>query len=71
MSFTAQTKPGFVTDWSSSTSYIVGDKAKINFDIYTCILNHTNNTPPNGTYWTLQNKKTALPASSFTKTAKP
>lgn len=39
--------------WSSAVSYVVGNQVAFNGNIYTCILANTNNTPPNGTYWTI------------------
>lgn len=42
------------TDWSSATTYAVGDYARLASTgvWYRCILASTNNTPPNATYWT-------------------
>lgn len=41
------------TTWSASTAYAVGDYAQVAATLvwYRCILAHTNQTPPNGTYW--------------------
>lgn len=42
------------TDWSSATAYTVSQWARLASSgvWYRCILATTNNTPPNGTYWT-------------------
>lgn len=37
--------------WSSTTAYIIGDRVILNGIVYTCILGHTNFTPPHVTYW--------------------
>ncbi len=39
--------------WSSSTSYTIGDFVSHNGSSYTCIANHTNQEPPNSSYWAL------------------
>lgn len=39
--------------WSSSTPYVVGDAVESNGSSYVCTQNHTNQIPPNGTYWDL------------------
>jgi hypothetical protein len=38
--------------WSNSTAYIVGDIVTLSGTAYQCVLANTNQTPPNGTYWT-------------------
>ena len=40
-----------VTAWSGSTAYVVGDLASRLGVNYYCILAHTNQQPPNATYW--------------------
>jgi hypothetical protein len=40
-----------VTAWSNATAYVVGDLASLAGVNYYCILAHTNQTPPNATYW--------------------
>lgn len=40
--------------WSSSTAYVVDDCVSSSGVIYQCILGHTNQGPPNATYWTAQ-----------------
>ena len=40
-----------VTAWSNVTAYTVGDLADTGGVVYYCILAHTNQTPPNATYW--------------------
>lgn len=37
--------------WSSTQAYIIGDRVTLAGVIYNCILGHTNQTPPNVTYW--------------------
>jgi len=37
--------------WSSATAYSVGDIASLSGTNYYCTQAHTNNTPPNATYW--------------------
>ncbi len=39
--------------WSGATPYVVGDAVESNGSSYVCILGHTNQVPPNGTYWDL------------------
>ncbi len=39
------------TEWSSSTAYSVGDKVAHEGSSYSCIQAHTNQEPPNATYW--------------------
>ena len=40
-----------VTAWSNATAYVIGDLASLAGVNYYCILAHTNQTPPNATYW--------------------
>lgn len=40
-----------ITEWSSSTAYSVGDKVAHEGSSYYCIQAHTNQEPPNATYW--------------------
>jgi hypothetical protein len=40
-----------VTAWNSGTNYNVGDLASLGGINYYCILAHTNQSPPNATYW--------------------
>lgn len=37
--------------WSSTQAYVIGDRVTLSGVIYRCILGHTNQTPPNATYW--------------------
>lgn len=37
--------------WSSATAYVVNDAVSYNGSSYICILAHTNQAPPNATYW--------------------
>lgn len=37
--------------WSGATAYSVGDVVTLNGTSYSCVLDHTNQTPPNSTYW--------------------
>ncbi|RXH41059.1 carbohydrate-binding protein [Bradyrhizobium zhanjiangense] len=39
--------------WSGATAYTVGDVVSLSGSSYACILDHTNHTPPNTTYWQL------------------
>jgi hypothetical protein len=39
------------TAWSGATAYVVGDVVASGGNLYRCILNHTNQVPPNATYW--------------------
>lgn len=39
--------------WSSTQAYVIGDRVTLSGVIYVCILGHTNQTPPNVTYWTV------------------
>ncbi|GMO40871.1 carbohydrate-binding protein [Bradyrhizobium sp. TM233] len=39
--------------WSGSTDYVIGDVVTLSGSSYICILDHTNHTPPNATYWQL------------------
>lgn len=39
--------------WSGATAYVVDDLVSLNGSAYICKLGHTNQTPPNGTYWDL------------------
>lgn len=40
-----------VQAWSSTVAYVVGDTVKQGGTVYYCLLAHTNQTPPNATYW--------------------
>src|SRR5262249_42438845 len=39
-------------DWSATKAYVVGDYVNLSGQWYRCILAHTNQLPPNATYWT-------------------
>ncbi|MGC0326220.1 hypothetical protein ABIG06_006849 [Bradyrhizobium sp. USDA 326] len=39
--------------WDSGTDYAVGDVVALSGASYVCVLDHTNHTPPNVTYWQL------------------
>lgn len=39
--------------WSGATTYTIGDIVDHLSSSYVCIANHTNQEPPNGTYWAL------------------
>ena len=43
----------FAGAWSGATAYTVGDVVTLNGSSYVCVLEHTNHTPPNTTYWQL------------------
>lgn len=49
----AQDPPWINSDgvWDSGTTYGVGDTVRVSGANYYCILGHTNQTPPNVTYW--------------------
>jgi len=42
-----------VATWSGATAYVIGDKVLSGGAIYRAILGHTNQVPPNATYWTV------------------
>jgi len=42
-----------VSAWSGATTYVIGDAVKYGGTVYRCILGHTNQVPPNATYWAL------------------
>src|SRR3990167_1744333 len=39
--------------WSGATTYVIGDGVSDAGSSYICTLGHTNQQPPNGTYWNL------------------
>lgn len=39
--------------WSGATAYTVNDVVTLSGSSYACVLDHTNHTPPNATYWQL------------------
>ncbi|MDI3564942.1 hypothetical protein [Bradyrhizobium sp. Arg816] len=39
--------------WSGATAYTVNDVVTLGGSSYACVLDHTNHTPPNATYWQL------------------
>jgi len=41
--------------WDNGTAYVVGDTVTLNGMVYWCILNHAGHTPPNLTYWRINN----------------
>lgn len=41
-----------VVAWNSGTAYVVGNYVTSSNVVYQCIQAHTNQTPPNATYWT-------------------
>jgi hypothetical protein len=41
-----------VQAWSSTQAYVAGDVVSLASVVYYCLLAHTNQTPPNATYWT-------------------
>lgn len=41
-----------VQTWDSASAYVVGDYVDRSGTVYMCILAHTNQVPPNATYWT-------------------
>lgn len=60
-----------VAAWSGATTYTVGDLASLAGINYYCVLGHTNQTPPNATYWyalsgTIYEIPTPWPAAALT-----
>ena len=52
--FSTQRVPvNVINDWNAATAYVVNDKIYLSGVTYICILNNTNQTPPNVTYWTV------------------
>lgn len=47
----SQIETSSVTAWSAATAYVIGDLAARSGVNYYCILAHTNQQPPNSTYW--------------------
>ncbi|MEY9358938.1 hypothetical protein ABH994_001659 [Bradyrhizobium yuanmingense] len=45
--------------WSGATAYAVGDVVTLTGSSYVCVLDHTNQAPPNTTYWQLLASKGA------------
>jgi hypothetical protein len=50
--------------WSATVAYVVNDQVVLGSAIYLCMLDHTNQTPPNATYWTAIGTFTALTKDS-------
>lgn len=46
-----ETIPLWRNDWSAATAYAVLDAVQVGNQAYVCILAHTNQQPPNATYW--------------------
>ena len=40
-------------DWSGATAYVVNDAVNVSGTYYICIQAHTNQSPPNATYWSV------------------
>jgi len=58
--FSTQRVPvNVILDWVSTTAYNINDKVYINWITYICILWNTNQSPPNGTYWTVSTQDSA------------
>ena len=47
----------FKGEWSGLTAYTIGDVVSNGGSSYACILAHTNQEPPNATYWALLAEK--------------
>jgi hypothetical protein len=45
-------RAGVQGDWSSSTAYVYGDVVADSGTLYSCVQGHTNQQPPNTSYWT-------------------
>lgn len=39
--------------WSGATAYVAGNVVRESSKTYVCVQAHTNQQPPNGTYWAL------------------
>jgi hypothetical protein len=50
--------------WSGATAYAVNDAVSSGGNSYICILAHTNNVPPNATYWSVLAAKGAAGAGT-------
>ena len=70
MTYTKQAKSTDTPPWSAATAYVVDDMALLDFTVYICIQAHTNQKPPEASYWTVVTQKTAKPTTTFTKVAK-
>lgn len=55
--------------WDSGTAYTVGDVVTLSGSSYVCVLDHTNHTPPNTTYWQLLASKGDTGATGATGAA--
>ncbi|MET4208932.1 carbohydrate-binding protein [Bradyrhizobium sp. LA2.1] len=55
--------------WSGATAYAAGDVVTLSGSSYVCILDHTNHTPPNATYWQLLASKGDTGATGATGAA--
>jgi hypothetical protein len=49
-------------EWSALTAYVIGDVVTRNGLPYFCILGHTNQAPPNATYWSAERGKSRVVA---------
>lgn len=57
--------------WSGATAYVEGDLVQSGGSTYTCISDHTNHAPPNGTYWELVASKGDTGATGATGSGVP
>ncbi|MCK1479904.1 hypothetical protein IVB27_35485 [Bradyrhizobium sp. 197] len=55
--------------WSGVTAYAAGDVVTLSGSSYVCVLDHTNHTPPNVTYWQLLASKGDTGATGSTGAA--
>ena len=52
------TNDDFKGEWSSATTYAIGDLAENDGALYICTAAHSNQEPPNASYWTLMSSDT-------------
>ncbi|MET4739707.1 hypothetical protein ABIF73_003846 [Bradyrhizobium japonicum] len=55
--------------WSGATAYAANDVVTLSGSSYVCVLDHTNHTPPNATYWQLLASKGDTGATGSTGAA--
>lgn len=55
--------------WSGATAYAAGDVVTLSGSSYVCVLDHTNHTPPDATYWQLLASKGDTGATAWSAPA--
>ena len=50
-SVTASVRRCYGSAWAAANAYVIGDVIVSSGTVYRCILGHTNQVPPNATYW--------------------